>query len=139
MEPNHETAADPSAADVLDSLERARVVRATLPGQVFRERVEIARATYGPLYTMGQVRQLVADSLPARVGYWRVTVSEAIDSYREYIPDEALLKYDDARRSGLFSKFWVMSPRYVQQRQVDPWIIAEVRDSEHCVVIARWE
>lgn len=36
---------------------------------------------------------------------------------------EALLKYDDAVRSGLFSKFWVATPTYYQERQMDPWII----------------
>src|SRR5437879_5920556 len=64
---------------------------------------------------------------------------ELIESYRERIPEHALLKYDDAVQSGLFDKFWVATPTYYQERQVDPWIVAEVGGADRWAVIARWE
>src|SRR5205807_2641746 len=50
-----------------------------------------------------------------------------------------LLKYDDAVQSGLFDKFWVATPTYYQERQVDPWIVAEVGGADRWAVIARWD
>ncbi len=64
---------------------------------------------------------------------------EAIEEYRGLIPDEVLLKYDDAERSGLFAKFWVVTPTYYWKCQVDPWIVAEVAGTSLCAVIARWD
>jgi hypothetical protein len=118
---------------------RLRAIRSRLPGQMLRERVEMASVCYGPLYTWPEVRQKVAETLPRRIGFVRSAVVEPIEGYREHIPDEALIKYDDAVRSGLFSKFWVATPRYYEQRQVDPWIIGEVTGSEQCAVIAQWD
>jgi hypothetical protein len=63
---------------------------------------------------------------------------EPIEQYREPIPDEALLKFDDAVQRGIFSKFWVATPTYYQERQVDPWIVAEVEGTDRWAVIARW-
>src|SRR6267378_3499118 len=96
---------------------RARAVRARLPGQMLHERLEHAALAYGPLYAL----------------------LEPIESYRERIPDHALLKYDDAVQSGLFDKFWVATPTYYQKRQVDPWIVAEVGGADRWAVIARWD
>src|SRR5215467_10250732 len=89
------------------SAERVREIRNRLPGQLFRERVDAAAAAYGPLYTLFQLRQRVAETLPMLLGYRRLTVLEPIEMFRGRIPDDALLKYDDALASGLFCKFWV--------------------------------
>jgi len=118
---------------------RIRSIRARLPGQVLRERLEMAEVCYGPLRTMAEIRQKVGESLPRRIGFVRGATLEAIETYRQPIPDEALLKYDDALQSGLFSKFWVATPTYYQERQLDPWIIAEVTGSDRCAVIAQWD
>ena len=91
------------------------------------------------LYTLAEVRQRVGEVLPRRLGYVRSAVLEPIESYRERIPDHALLKYDDAVQSGLFDKFWVATPTYYQERQVDPWIVAEVGGADCWAVIARWD
>ena len=118
---------------------RARAVRARLPGQMLRDRIENAQLNYGPLYTLTEVRQRVGEALPRRFGYVRSAVLEPIESYREPIPDEALLKYDDAVQSGLFDKFWVATPTYYQERQVDPWIVGEIGGgADRWAVIARW-
>jgi hypothetical protein len=117
---------------------RLRAIRARLPGQVLRERLEMALVCFGPLYSLAEVRQRVGETLPRRFGYVRSASLEPIEAYRGPIPDEALLKYDDAVRSGLFSKFWVATPTYYQDRQVDPWIVAEVDGSDRWAVIAQW-
>lgn len=117
---------------------RVRKIRSELPGQMLRERIETARLCYGPLYSLNEVRQKVAETLPRRVGYMRSAALEPIETYQDPIPDDALLKYDDARNSGLFSKFWVASPRYYESKQTDPWIIAEVQGTELYAVVAQW-
>ena len=109
-----------------EAVTRVREIRSRLPGQMLQERLENAQLTYGPLYTLAEIRQRVGEVLPRRLGYVRSAVLEPVENYRERIPDESLLKYDDAVRSGLFSKFWVATPTYYQERQVDPWIVAEV-------------
>ncbi|MGH7413977.1 MAG: hypothetical protein ACREKJ_07225 [Candidatus Rokuibacteriota bacterium] len=119
--------------------ERLRAIRLRLPGQAVMERVEMARAAHGPLYTMGLIREQVAETLPVKLGYVRSTVVELIEEYREVIPDDALLKYDDAERSGLFSKFSILTPTYYRERQIDPWIVGEVTGSKLCAVIASWD
>lgn len=118
--------------------ERVRQIRARLPGQALRERIDTAAASYGPLYTLAEVQQKVGESLPFRLGFRRTAALDPIESYRERIPDEALLKYDEAARSNLFSRFWVATPAYRSERQVDPWILGEVRGADLYGVIARW-
>ena len=127
--------------DVLppESLARVRAIRGRLPGQMLQERLETAALTYGPLYTLAEIRQRVGEVLARRFGYVRSAVLEPIESYREAIPAAALLKYDDAVQSGLFAKFWVATPTYYQERQVDPWIVAEVSGADRWAVIARWD
>jgi hypothetical protein len=117
---------------------RIRAIRARLPGQLLRERLEMAQLDYGPLYSLAEIRQRVGEVLPRRLGYVRGANLEPIEQYREAIPDEALLKFDDAVRSGIFSRFWVATPTYYQERQVDPWIVGEVEGTDRWAVIARW-
>jgi hypothetical protein len=119
---------------------RARAVRARLPGQMLHQRTESAQLTYGPLYTLAEVRQRVGEALPRRFGYVRGAVLEPIESYRQPIPDHALLKYDDAAQTALFDKFWIATPTYYQERQVDPWIVGEIGGgADRWAVIARWD
>ncbi|HXU90970.1 MAG TPA: hypothetical protein VFQ62_19165 [Methylomirabilota bacterium] len=122
-----------------DTVTRLREIRSRLPGQMLQERLENAQLTYGPLYTLAEIRQRVGEVLPRRLGYVRSAVLEPVETYRERIPDDSLLKYDDAARSGLFSKFWVATPTYYQERQVDPWIVAEVAGTDRWAVVARWD
>jgi hypothetical protein len=122
-----------------DLTARVEAIRSRLPGQMLHRRLETATLCYGPLYSLAEIRQRVGDILPRRIGYVRGAALEPIEQYREPIPDEALLKYDDAVRSGLFSKFWVATPTYYQERQVDPWIVAEVEGTDRWAVIARWD
>ena len=123
----------------LDDSSRARRIRARLPGQVLRERIDLTRASYGPLHTMIEVRRKVAETLPHRIGYVRGATFESIETYQESIPDDALLKYDDAKRTGWFDKFWVVTPTYYRERQLDPWIVGEVLGTSLCAVITQWD
>jgi hypothetical protein len=135
---------DPSATvhsdtTTTDPASRARAIRARLPGQLLRERQDMARLCYGPLYSLAEIRQRVGEVLPRRFGFVRGATLEPIEQYREPIPDAALLKYDDAVQTGWFSKFWVATPTYYQERQIDPWIVAEVQALDRWAVIARWD
>jgi hypothetical protein len=122
----------------LDDTARIAGIRARLPGQVLRQRIEMATVCYGPLYTMAEVRRRVGEALRYRFGFIRSAALEPIEDYREAIPDEALVKYDDAVRSGLFARFWVATPTYYEERRPDPWILAEVEGVERFAVIAQW-
>jgi hypothetical protein len=131
---------DAESQPIADSIAaRVRGIRDRLPGQLLRERLEMAQLCYGPLYSLAEIRQRVGEVLPRRVGFIRGAALEPIQTYREAIPDEALLKFDDAARSGLFSKFWVATPMYYQERQMDPWIIGEVTGSDRWAVVAQWD
>jgi hypothetical protein len=121
-----------------DTASRLASIRAKLPGQVLRHRTEMAALTFGPLYTLAEVRRKVGEVLPYRFGFVRGATLEPIESYRERIPDQALLKYDAALQTGLFSRFWVATPTYYDERQVDPWILGEVDGVEQFAVIAQW-
>jgi hypothetical protein len=81
--------------------ERVRAIRFRLPGQAVTERIEMARVSYGPLYTIGLIQERIAETLPTRIGYVRSTAMKPIEEYSGLIPDEVLLKYDDAERTGL--------------------------------------
>jgi hypothetical protein len=118
---------------------RARIIRARLPGQMLRERIETAALVFGPLYSLQEIYTRVGETLPRRIGYVRSAVTEPIETYRARIPNEVLLRYDDAVQSGLFAKFMVVTPTYYRERQLDPWIIAEVTGSDRWAVIARWD
>jgi hypothetical protein len=125
-------------APVIDHASRIAAIRSRLPGQVLHQRIEMATVCYGPLYTLAEVRRRVGEALPYRFGFIRGATLEPIEDYRETIPDEALLKYDDAVRTGLFTRFWVATPTYYEERQVDPWILAEIDGVERFAVIAQW-
>jgi hypothetical protein len=122
----------------VDDASRVAGIRSRLPGQVLRQRIEMAKVCYGPLHTLAEVRRKVGEALPYRLGFIRGAALEPIETYREMIPDAALLKYDDAVKSSLFSKFWVATPTYYEERQIDPWILGEVDGGELFAVIAQW-
>lgn len=134
-----QTDATQTAATLPDMTKRLRAIRAGLPGQMLRERLQTARVCYGMLYTEGEIRKKVADTLLPRVGFVRGAVLEPIAAYSRPIPDDALIKYDDAVQTGVFSRFLVATPRYYGQRQADPWIVGQVVGTELWAVIAQWD
>jgi hypothetical protein len=63
---------------------------------------------------------------------------EPIETYAAPIPPEALLKYGgDAVERSLFSRSWVVTPRYSRKPEADPWLVGEVIGSGLCAVIAQ--
>src|SRR5256885_12634618 len=83
-----------------DTAARAQEIRRRLPGQARRQRLDTARLEYGPLYSLAEIQQRVAQTLHQKVGFIRRAVFEPIESYQGPIPAEALLKYDAAVQSG---------------------------------------
>jgi hypothetical protein len=136
---HEQTESTRTAATSPEMTTRLRAIRAGLPGQMLRERLQTARACYGMLYTEGEIRKKVGDTLPLRVGFVRGADLELIENFSRPIPDDALLKYDDAVQTGVFSRFQVATPRYYAQRQVDPWIVGQVVGTELWAVIAQWD
>jgi hypothetical protein len=134
-----QTDATPTAATPPDMTKRLRAIRAGLPGQMLREHLQTARVCYGMLYTEAEIMKRVADTLLPRVGFVRGAILEPIEAYNRPIPDDALIKYDDAVQTGVFSRFLVATPRYYSQRQVDPWIVGQVVGTELWAVIAQWD
>jgi len=134
---NHDASAQVDVPTA-DDASRVASIRSRLPGQVLRQRIDMAKVCYGPLYMPAEVRRKVGETLPYRLGFIRGAALEPIETYRDLIPDAALLKYDDAVKSGLFSKFWVAMPTYYEERQIDPWILGEVDGAEMFAVIAQW-
>ena len=124
---------------VADTAARAQEIRRRLPGQARRQRLDTARLEYSPLYTLAEIQHRVAQRLPQKLGFIRRAVFQPIEGYEELIPDEVLLKYDDAARSGLFSAFSVVTPTYFSQKQVDPWVVGQVDGAELYAVIAQWD
>src|SRR5437016_13155455 len=80
---------------------RGQEIRRRLPGQARRQRLDTARLEYGPLYSLAEIQQRVAQTL--------------------------------------FSAFRVVTPAYFSQKQVDPWIVAQVDGAELYAVIAQWD
>jgi hypothetical protein len=121
-----------------DLATRLQAIRSRLPGQMRAERLREAELRYGTLYSLAEVRRKVSETLALRAGFIRSAAFDPIDTYAEPIPADALLKYDDAVRSGLFEKFLVATPRYYESRQTDPWIVGQITGTDRFAVIAYW-
>ena len=118
--------------------ERAREIRANLPGQLRRERLATAGLLYGPLRSLDELHHLLARTLPWRPGYLRRLSVVPIERADTLLPDEVLVTYDDAAQLGIFSRFLVAIPAYYWWPCGDPWLIAEVDGTERWAVLARW-
>jgi hypothetical protein len=88
---------------------------------------------------MDELRARIAGSLPWTFGSVRCARLEPIEDTEIVIPDEILVKYDDALQLGLFSRFMVARAAYYLAPQPNPWLVAEVAGSERWVAIARWD
>jgi hypothetical protein len=120
---------------------RARVgeIRASLPGQARHERLTTAALLYGPLCSLDEVHHRIGHSLPWLFGSVRRTTVAPIERADVVLPDDVLLKYDDARQLGVFSRFLVVTPAYYWRPHGDPWLVAEVEGTERWAFIVRWE
>ena len=128
-----------TTAEAATTTTRIRDIRARLPGQALCERVDMARAQYGPLYTLAEIRAKVGETFPFRWGQRRTALLHPLETYDQRIPDDALLKFDDASKTGLFSTFYVATPAYTKGQEPDPWLLGVVTGTDLYAVLAQWE
>ena len=59
----------------------------------------------------------------------RTTRWTTVESYGSMIPDAALLKFEEARSSGLFDGFEVVTPEYQRRERPmsDPWLVGHLK------------
>ena len=127
----------PSASD--RSLQaRAREIRAGLPGQLRRERLATASLLYGPLCSLDEIHRRLSRTLPWHLGRLRRLSVVPIERSDSALPDDVLLKYDDALQLGIFSRFLVATPAYYWWACGDPWLVAEVEGTERWAILADW-
>lgn len=125
--------------DAFEAGARVRRIRDRLLGQTLGERVAQVRARYGRVYTLAELR---AAACPR----WRTWFScsdrglmEPLEGYEAPIPDDALLRYDDASETAFFSRFCVVAPARSEPDRPSRWIVGEIRGgSELYAVVARW-
>jgi hypothetical protein len=125
--------------DAFEAGVRVRRIRDRLLGQTLGERVAQARARYGRVYTLAELR---AAACPR----WRAWLSrpdrgfmEPLESYQAPIPDDALLRYDDASETAWFSRFCVVTPASSGRDRSAGWIVGELRGGvELFAIVARW-
>jgi hypothetical protein len=121
-----------------DVLARVRHIRAGLPGQLRRHRLRTASLLYGPLYTVDEAHRRIAGTLPFRFGWVRRVRVVPIERSETLLPDDVLLRYDDAAQAGVFSRFLVATPAYYWWPQPEAWLLAEVDGTARWAVLARW-
>jgi hypothetical protein len=117
---------------------RAREIRATLPGQLRRERLATAALLYGPLCSLDDVHRRLARTLAWRPGLLRRLSVVPIERADVLLPDEVLVAYDDAVQLGIFARFLVATPAYYWWPCGDPSLIAEVDGTERWAILVSW-
>jgi len=115
---------------------RVRDIRAGLPGQLRQQRLQTASLLYGPLYSLDEVHQRIAGSLPFRFGALRRVRVVPIERADVLLPDDMLLAYDDAFRSGVFARFLVATPAYYWRAQTGAWLVAQVDGTTRWAILA---
>lgn len=138
-------------ARVTDDDEDVKHTRLSIPGQQhalqrFRvqfaaaERLQIAEARFGLSQTRDALSDAIARTLPLRPFRFRTTEWTIVEKWdRGVLPDDAVRKYLDAQRSGLFDRFDVVEPLYKEHaRNDDPWLVGRVRDTGRYIVLAYW-
>jgi len=117
---------------------RIRYIRAGLPGQLRQERLATAALLYGPLCSLDDVHHRIARTLPWRFGLVRRVKVTPVHQSDIVLPDDVLLKYDDAVQLGVFGRFLVATPAYYWSARGDPWLVAEVEGTERWAFIIGW-
>ena len=115
-----------------------REIRAGLPGQLRQQRLRAAALEFGPLYSLDDIHRRIAHTLPSVLGCVRRTRVTPIERARMFIPEDALLRYDEAAQHGVFARFLVATPAYYWRSQPAAWLIAEVDGTDRWVVLAHW-
>ncbi|HEY3099780.1 MAG TPA: hypothetical protein VGL14_12775 [Methylomirabilota bacterium] len=117
---------------------RIRDIRAGLPGQLRQQRLRTASLVFGPLYSLDQIHRRIARTLPFRLGSVRRLRVTPIEQAEIIIPEDVLLRYDEAAQAGVFARFLVGTPAYYWRPAGDAWLVAEVAGTERWAVLAHW-
>jgi hypothetical protein len=121
-----------------DMRARIRYIRSGLPGQLRQERLATAALLYGPLCSLDEVHRRIAHTLPRVFGSVRRAKVAPLDQCDVVLPDDVLLKYDDAVQLGVFSRFLVATPAYYWSARGDPCLVAAVEGTERWAFIVSW-
>jgi hypothetical protein len=127
---------DPESHD--DVRARIRYIRAGLPGQLRQERLSTAALLYGPLCSLDEMHHRIARTLPWRFGSFRRVKVAPVHQSDTVLPDDVLLKYDDAVQLGVFGRFLVATPAYYWWAQGDPWLVAVVEGTVRWALVVGW-
>ena len=126
----------------LDALEEGflvRRIRDRLLRPTLEERVAQARARYGRVYTLGQLRAAAYPRRRGRLSRFERGSMEPLEIYRALIPDDALLRYNDASETESFSQFWVVTPTRVGRDRPARWLVGQLRGGVQLyAIVARW-
>jgi len=55
------------------------------------------------------------------------------------MPDDVLLRYDEAVQLGVFSRFLVGTPAYYWWSVPDAWLVADVAGTDRWAVLSHWK
>jgi hypothetical protein len=121
-----------------DRRQRAHEIRAGLPGQARQARLMTASMLYGPLCSLDALHRRIARALPLQLGHVRHVRMSPIEQSDALIPDDVLLRYDEAVQLSVFARFLIATPAYWFGAHGDPWLVAEVAGTDRWAVIARW-
>jgi hypothetical protein len=126
----------------LDALEegfRIQRIRDRLLRPTLEERVAQVRARYGRVYTPAQLRTAASPHQRNRFRGFQRGFLEPLETYEAPIPDDALLRYDDALGTESFSQFWVVTPARAGQDRPIRWIVGQLRGGvDLFAIVARW-
>lgn len=126
-------------------------VRAGLAGQKRREWrrradeiLERATAEFGLAFTTEEITARVAAVLPWVPFKKRSALWIALEDYAGTLPDAAILAWQRAEQSRLFTSFDVVEPRYVSRAPApDPWLVGHVSgyrgQAKDWIVLAYWD
>ena len=103
-----------------------------------RERLATASLVYGPLFSLQTMHRRIAHTLPWRPGRLRRTKVTPIAQSEVAIPDDVLMKYDDARQLGVLSQFLIVRPAYFWAPDGLCWLVAGVAETARWAIIASW-
>lgn len=125
--------------DALEAGAQVRRIRDRLPGQTLGERIAQALARYGRVYTGAEVRPAAGPRWRAWFSRFVRDVMQPLEAYRASIPDDALLRYDDASDMAWFSRFCALAPARAGRDRPARWIVGQLRGGgELYAVGARW-
>lgn len=119
---------------------RAAKVRAAMTGQAVAAKRQETELRFGRIYSRRDLVEAVRQSVPMRLFRQRAVEWERLENYTRFVPDAALLRYQEAYESGLFVAYSVLWPTYAARPAKDPWLVGWVNISlTEGVVLAYWD